>query len=218
MMVALVSCESTNKDEMDTTNKLERINQKKKSKPRPLDSINKTNVVPFLEEYGKQNPEKIALIKTRLGNIKIKLYEKTSLHRANFIFLTKIGYFDTTCFYRVVPEFIIQGGNSERLKTVRIRNKYKNYRIPPEFDSNLKHKYGAIAAARDWENNPNKLSNPFEFYIVQSRNGAHHIDGEHSVFGEVLEGFAVIDKIANLEAGGDEWPLDDVFMTVELLD
>lgn len=202
-------------------NKEEKINSQVKQKTiriKESDSIDTKNVVAFLTKYGNENKETIVIIKTRLGNMKIRLYNDTPLHRANFIFLTKIRYFDSTCFYRVVPDFIIQGGNSERIKTMKYRNKYRNYKMPAEFRPNRKHKYGALAAARDWENNPNKLSNPFEFYIIQSRDGGHHLDGEHTVFGEVISGFSTMDKIVNLKTGSDEWPLNDVFMKVEVLD
>lgn len=184
---------------------------------RPNDSINSKNVVPFLTKYGEVNKESLVVIKTRLGDIKIQLYEDTPLHRSSFIFLTKMGYFDTTCFYRVVPNFVIQGGESERLDTQRYKARYERYKIPPEFRPNRRHKYGAIALARDWKNNPQKNSTAFEFYIVQNKEGAHHLDGEHTVFGEVISGFETIDKIVNLEAGSDEWPLDDVFMKIEII-
>ena len=177
----------------------------------------KKNAVPFLKKYGEENKETKVLIKTRLGNIKIQLYQDTPLHRASFIFLAKMGYFNTTCFYRVVPDFIIQGGESERLDTQRYKARYHRYRIPPEFKENRRHKYGAVAMARDWENNPRKYSTAFEFYIVQNRKGAHHLDGEHTVIGEVISGFETIDKIVNLKAGNDEWPLDDVFMKIEVI-
>lgn len=185
---------------------------------KPADSIDNKNTVAFLEKYGALNPETRVVIKTRLGNIHVRLYEDTPLHRASFVFLSKVGYFDTTCFYRVVPDFIIQGGESERLDTQRYKARYMRYKIPPEFLPNRKHKYGAIALARDWVNNPQKKSTAFEFYIVQNRKGAHHLDGEHTVFGEVISGFDAIDRIVNLEAGSDEWPLEDVFMKVEVLD
>lgn len=184
---------------------------------KPLDSINKKNAIAFLQQYGEENKETLVLIKTRLGNMKIRLYNETPLHRASFIFLSKMGYFDTTCFYRVVPDFIIQGGESERLDTQRYKARYQRYKIPPEFKKNLKHKYGAIALARDWKDNPRKYSTAFEFYIVQNRKGAHHLDGEHTVFGEVISGFETIDKIVQLEAGNDEWPLNDVFMKIEII-
>lgn len=181
------------------------------------DSIDNKNTVAFLEKYGKLNPETELVIRTRLGNIGIQLYEDTPLHRASFVFLTKVGYFDTTCFYRVVPDFIIQGGESERLDTQRYKARYMRYKIPPEFRPGRKHKYGAVALARDWVNNPQKKSTAFEFYIVQNRKGAHHLDGEHTVFGEVIYGFEAIDRIVSLEAGSDEWPLEDVFMKVEIV-
>ena len=87
----------------------------------------------------------------------------------------------------------------------------------PEFRSNRKHKYGALAAARDWEENISKKSNPFEFYIIQGRQGAHHLDGDHTVFGEVISGFDVIDKIVILKAGRDEWPYKDVFIEAKVI-
>lgn len=184
---------------------------------KPLDSINKKNAVVFLEKYGALNRENQVLIKTRFGNIQISLHDDTPLHRSSFVFLTKMGYFDTTCFYRVVPDFIIQGGESERLDTQRYKARYHRYRIPPEFRENRKHQYGAVAMARDWENNPRKYSTAFEFYIVQNRKGAHHLNNEHTVIGQVVSGFDVVDKIVSLEAGSDEWPLEDVFMKVEII-
>lgn len=184
---------------------------------KPADSIDNKNTVAFLKKYGELNKETRLILKTRLGDIGIQLYEDTPLHRASFVFLTKMGYFDTTCFYRVVPDFIIQGGESERLDTQRFKARYMRYKIPAEFRENRKHKYGAIALARDWVNNPRKNSTAFEFYIIQNRKGAHHLDGEHTVFGEVISGFETIDRIVNLEAGSDEWPLQDVFMKIEVV-
>ena len=184
---------------------------------KPSDSIDNKNTVPFLEKFGALNPETQLVIKTRLGDIGLRLYEDTPLHRASFVFLAKVGYFNTTCFYRVVPDFIIQGGESERLDTQRYKARYMRYKIPSEFRENRRHKYGAIALARDWVNNPQKKSTAFEFYIVQNRKGAHHLDGEHTVFGEVTYGFETIDRIVNLEAGSDEWPLEDVFMKIEVV-
>lgn len=183
----------------------------------PKDSINKKNAVLFLTKYGEAHKESKVLIKTRLGDIKIQLFEDTPLHRASFVFLSNMGYFDTTCFYRVVPDFIIQGGESERLDTQRFKARYHRYKIPPEFRKQRRHQYGAVAMARDWENNPRKYSTAFEFYIVQNRKGAHHLDDEHTVIGQVISGFETIDKIVNLKAGNDEWPLNDVFMKIEVL-
>lgn len=192
------------------------IKQKKIIK-KDWDSITPSNVIPFLTAYGKQNKETIVLIKTKYGNIKLRLYNDTPIHRANFIFLAKGGYFDTTIFYRVLEDFVIQGGNSENIEMMKFRRKYKNYRLPPEFRPNRTHKYGALAAARRYVNNPNKTSNPFEFYIVQKKDGSHHLDNEHTVFGEVISGYSTINKIAKLETSTDEWPYEDVYMKVEVL-
>ncbi len=190
---------------------------KKEIKEKEWDSLKPDNVVSFLTEYGKQNKETIVLITTKYGKIKLKLYNDTPIHRANFIFLSKIGYFDTTIFYRVLEDFVIQGGNSENLKMMEYRRKYRNYRLPSEFRPNRTHKYGALACARRWQNNPDKKSTPFEFYIIQDKKGAHHLDNEHTVFGEVISGFSTINKIAKLETGIDEWPYEDVYMKVEVL-
>ena len=182
------------------------------------DSLHKNNVEAFFTEYGKKNKETKVIIKTKFGNIKLRLYKDTPIHRANFIFLTKIKYFNTTEIYRVAKNFVIQGGNSDETYTIKQRRLYGNYRLKPEFKANRRHKYGALAAARDWEDNPNKLSNPFEFYMVHNRNGAHHLNKEHTVFGEVISGFNTMDKISRVKVGVDEWPEEDIRMTIEILD
>ena len=182
------------------------------------DSLHKNNVEAFFTEYGKKNKETKVIIKTKFGNIKLRLYKDTPIHRANFIFLTKIKYFNTTEIYRVARNFVIQGGNSDETYTIKQRRLYGNYRLKPEFKANRRHKYGALAAARDWEDNPNKLSNPFEFYMVHNRNGAHHLNKEHTVFGEVISGFNTMDKISRVKVGVDEWPEEDIRMTIEILD
>jgi cyclophilin family peptidyl-prolyl cis-trans isomerase len=195
-----------------------KLEKKEKRIEKAWDSLNKHNVTTFLTAFGEKNKETKILIRTDYGNIKIRLFKDTPLHRANFIFLTKIKYFDTTVFYRVAKNFVLQGGNSDNFQTVKDRYKYGNYKLPTEFRKNRKHKYGALEAARDWKKNPEKLSSPFEFYIVQNRKGAHHLNNEHTVFGEVISGFDTMDKIAKIKVGEDEWPEEDVNMKVEILD
>ncbi|AUC84146.1 peptidylprolyl isomerase [Polaribacter sp. ALD11] len=185
---------------------------------KPWDSLNKDNVSSFFTEYGKQNKETKVIIKTKFGAIKLRLYDDVPIHRANFIFLTKLKYFNTTVIYRVAKNFVIQGGNSDETYTRKQRRLYGNYLLEPEFRSHRKHKYGALAAARQWEKNPNKLSNPFEFYMVHSRSGAYHLDNQHTVFGEVISGFDTMDKISKVKVGVDEWPVDDIKMTIEILE
>ncbi|WP_405606042.1 peptidylprolyl isomerase [Polaribacter sp. Asnod1-A03] len=192
--------------------------KKEKKVIKRWDSLNSKNVEAFFTEYEKKNKETKVVIKTKFGDIKLRLYDDTPIHRANFIFLTKIKYFNTTEFYRVAKNFVIQGGNSDETYTKQQRRLYGNYLIKPEFRKNRTHKYGALAATRYWEDNPNKLSNPFEFYIVHNRKGAHHLDNEHTVFGEVISGFDTMDKISKVKVGVDEWPTNDIHMTVEILD
>ena len=195
-----------------------KILHKTKENIKTWDSLNRHNTEVFLTEFALQNRENLILIKTDFGSIKIRLYEDVPMHRANFIFLTKINYFNSTVFYRVAKNFVIQGGNSDEIHTQKERRKYGNYLLKPEFRKKRKHKYGALAAAREWEKNPNKLSSPFEFYIVQKKSGAHHLDNEHTVFGEVIAGFDTMEKISKVKVGEDEWPIDDIKMTIEILD
>jgi cyclophilin family peptidyl-prolyl cis-trans isomerase len=218
LFISFYQCKEENKnDEIKST--IEKKNKKLEKKVvKRWDSLNKNNVEAFFTEYGKQNKETKVVIKTKFGNIKIRLYEDVPIHRANFIFLTKIKYFNTTEIYRVAKNFVIQGGNSDETYTIEQRRLYGNYLIKPEFKSHRKHKYGALAAAREWKGNPNKLSNPFEFYMVHSRKGAHHLNNEHTVFGEVISGFDTMDKISKVKVGVDEWPTEDIRMTIEILD
>jgi len=183
-----------------------------------LDTINYANAIDFLIAYGEKNKETKVKIETKYGTIMLKLYEDVPLHRASFIFLTKMGYFDTTCFYRVAPDFVAQAGNSELKKTSEMRNRFQNYTIPPEFRSNRKHKYGAIGAARQYEENISKKSSPFEFYIVTKKRGANYLDNDHTVFGEVTSGMSVAEKISRLKSGSDEWPYEDVFLKATVVE
>lgn len=220
-LIILCSCHQKEKQKQkiqpQTTEKnIKKVKEKEVEKS--WDSLNSSNVEAFLTEYGKKNPETKVIIKTKFGNIKLRLYEDVPIHRANFIFLTKIGYFNTTVIYRVAKNFVIQGGNSDNWYTQKQRRKYGNYLMQPEFKKHRTHKYGALAAAREWENNPDKLSSPFEFYMVHKRSGAHHLDGEHTVFGEVISGFDTMDKISRVKVGVDDWPVDDIPITIEILD
>ncbi|APG64232.1 peptidylprolyl isomerase [Tenacibaculum todarodis] len=224
LIIALsISCSSDKKTETKSETKTIVLPKKEtkrvlKVEEKSWDSLNRKNTNQFLTAYGNKNKETKVLIKTSFGNIKLQLYNDTPIHRASFIFLTKIGYFDNTVFYRVAKNFVIQGGDSEDFKKSKTRYKYENYLLKPEFRKNRRHRYGALASAREWDDNPNKLSTPFEFYIVQNRNGAHHLNNEHTVFGHVISGFSTINKIANVKVGPGEWPDDDIPMKVEILD
>lgn len=177
--------------------------------------LTQENVISFLKDYGKEHPEKNCVIETKFGNIEIELFENTPLHRANFIYLVRNNYFNTTYFHRVVKDFIIQGGNSDEVKTKKSRKAIGDYLIPPEFTKN-RHNYGALAAARSWEGNPEKMSNPFEFYIIQNKVGSYHLDGEHTVFGRVTKGMNVVEEIAKQPIDAGEYPLLNIEMQIRL--
>lgn len=114
------------------------------------------------------------LIKTRLGDIKLRLYDETPVHRDNFIKLTKEGYLDGTLFHRVIKDFMIQGGDpdSKNAESGKMLGEGgPGYTLPAEFNfPTYFHKKGALAAAREGDQvNPEKESAGSQFYIVQGK-------------------------------------------------
>ena len=113
--------------------------------------------------YGRQYPGSEVLVRTRLGNIRVRLYNDTPIHRANFLLLVRKGVFDETMFNRVVKDFAVQGGQTYGARTIRL----KRYRLPPEITGAHFHHKGALGMARyDDEQNPGRLSSNTDFYFV----------------------------------------------------
>lgn len=185
---------------------------------RAIKTVSQKELIPFLTQYGKENPETHVLISTRFGDIEVELYKDTPLHRANFIRLVKMGYFNSTYFHRVAKDFVIQGGNSDTEATQRIRHKVGSFLIPSEFNKKHLHNRGAFSAAKYSEQNISKASSPFEFFIVLNPKGAHHLDFEHTVFGHVVKGMAVADKIAKVKVDKSEWPKKNIYIHAEVID
>ena len=187
-------------------------------------------------------PETLIVIHTTMGDITAKLYNDTPLHRDNFIKLVNEGWYKGSPFHRVIQNFMIQGGgNSDGRQD-------PGYTVPAEILPNHFHKKGALSAARMGDQvNPEKASSGSQFYIVQGRvmddryldavtaqtghvfteeqktayktiGGTPHLDGGYTVFGEVLDGFAVIDKIAAVQTGKADVPVVPVTMTIEILE
>ena len=173
---------------------------------------------PFLTEYGKNNPETLVRLKTRFGDIELELYKDTPLHRANFILLVKQDYFNNTMMHRVSEGFVIQGGNSDGYETPKKRQRIGNYLIPNEATPEHPHVRGALSAAKYTEQNVSQASSPFEFFIVVAPEGAHHLDGKHTVFGRVTKGMDVVDEISKVEVDDNEWPKKNIFIDMELMD
>ena len=110
------------------------------------------------------------LIKTPLGDITVRLYDETPLHRDNFLKLAREGYYDGTLFHRVIKNFMVQGGDPDSRDaspTAHLGAGGPDYTIPAEFNKALIHKKGALAAARQGDEvNPEKRSSGSQFYIV----------------------------------------------------
>lgn len=244
-------------------------------------------------------------LNTIYGDVKIKLYNETPLHRDNFIKLVKEGYFDGTLFHRVIKDFMIQGGDPDSKTATAdqaLGNGGPGYNVPAEFNDSLFHKKGALAAARLGDQmNPKRESSGSQFYIVQGRTfaeadlhrfeerinqerlnsmltqllekpenadlkkmidgfvkvgnqseinyimqqiqpqlmqqlelngkykysadaiktyatlgGAPHLDASYTVFGEVVEGMDVIDKIAAVPVGPNDRPIENVVMKIKI--
>jgi len=218
----LLSCEDTKKSTQPIKEYITKEGTLKSKiseveKEKSLTKITNQNVTSFLKDYGKNNPETKVKIKTRLGEIDLKLFNDTPLHRANFIYLVKQGYFNETFFHRVVPNFIIQGGNSDLPATNKKRFKLgKDYLLPAEIKH--PHVYGSISGAKEYRENPDKKSHPYEFFIFLGKPVAKkHLDGSYTVFGKVESGMDVVEKIANLDADSGEWPLQNVYITAEVI-
>lgn len=249
-------------------------------------------------ELGKKN--RIVEIQTEYGDIKIKLYDNTPLHRDNFVKLAHSGFFDGILFHRVIDGFMIQGGDPDS-KTAkpgqRLGEGGPGYQVEAEFRPELIHKKGVIAAAREGDDvNPEKKSAGSQFYLAQGRiythagldslllqlngrlksniyndlqknhaeklmeyqssgdiekmtelvdniqaeldsifevkkntfsqaqidaytsvGGIPHLDGNYTVFGEVIEGIDIIDSIAKVDRDEFDRPIEDVKMKVKLL-
>lgn len=182
---------------------------------------------------------------TNMGTLKIKLYDNTPQHRDNFIKLVEQGFYDSVLFHRIIPSFMIQGGDPDSKgapagKMLGMGG--PGYTVPAEFvDSNL-HVKGALAAARMGDQmNPTKASSGSQFYIVQGQSlvdsqldqieqmkkikyteeqrkaykekgGTPFLDRDYTVFGELVEGFDVLDKIAVVARDRGDRPTQDVMI------
>lgn len=212
--LCLASCKDIpNKPSKKIINK--QVNKNKPKLKKEVFLLNDKNAIPFFFNYEKKNKENQVRIVTDYGNIDIQLYKDTPYHRANFIFLTKKKYFDGEYFHRVVKDFIIQGGNSDNRSTSKKRRAIGKYLLPPDTKKGHKHHRGVVSMPSSEIENPYKLASPYEFFIVQKKDGAYHLDGDYTAFGKVINGMSVVDKIANLKTDKREWPIENVrFKTV----
>jgi len=208
--------EITPQIETFTPNEIEVVEKPKSEYPK----ITNENVISFLTEYGKNNPETKVSITTPIGEIEIELFKDTPLHRANFIYLAKQGYFDETFFHRIVPDFIIQAGNSDLVSTQKKRAELgKDYLLPAEIIPGRIHQYGTVSGAEEYRENPDNRTAPYEFFIfLGPLSSTSHLNGSYTIFGKVTKGMDVVKKISELEADREEWPLQNIYLDVKVLD
>ncbi|MCY7420924.1 MAG: peptidylprolyl isomerase [Chitinophagaceae bacterium] len=191
--------------------------------------------------------ERMVQIETKYGTMVAKLYNATPLHRDNFLKLVTDGFYDSLLFHRIINQFMIQGGDPVSKNAngeIMLGNgSAPGDRITAEMNKTFYHKKGALAAARD--NNTQKASSNCQFYIVQGKmqtdedlakmqnsgvpysatqaeiykriGGTPFLDQNYTVFGEVISGLEVIDKIASLGTGANNRPLENVTMKIKLL-
>ena len=181
-------------------------------------------------------------IMTDSGRIVVMLYDNTPLNSGNMIKNAKDHLYDSTLFHRVIPHFMIQGGDpdSKHAKPGQpLGSGGLKYTIPAEINDSDFHKRGALAVART--NTPDKSGSASQFYIVVGKvctdaeldmtakqtgrkytpaqreiyktiGGTPHLDGNYTVFGEVTEGMDVVDKIANAPRNRSDRPNGDIRM------
>ncbi|MBV7533681.1 peptidylprolyl isomerase [Chitinophaga sp. sic0106] len=185
---------------------------------------------------------------TPYGTMVVLLYDQTPQHRDNFIKLARRHFYDSTLFHRVIKDFMIQGGDPDSKHAKpgqQLGDGDVGYTVPAEFELDLFHRKGALAAAR--ENRPDKASSGCQFYLVQGKvftdgqldtlertrlggrkipvdqrevyktvGGTPHLDQSYTVFGQVIKGIDIIDKIAAEKTDKNDRPVTDIPMKIRL--
>jgi len=152
----------------------------------------------------------LVVIETSMGNITVQLADdKAPKHASNFRKLAKEGFYAGTTFHRVIPDFMIQGGDPNSKDNDRLNDGLGGPGYTIDAEIGLLHDRGVIAAARQGDQiNPERRSNGSQFYITVAP--AHYLDGQYSVFGKVVKGMDVVDKIAAVPRDRNDNPIDKV--------
>lgn len=181
-----------------------------------LSYIPQDSVQVFFTRYGKENPETKVRLLTTYGNIEMELFTETPIYRASFIYLVKNKYFNGTFVHRVVEGFVIQAGNSDETLPSLKRASAGNYKLGPHFLPGVHHERGSLSSAKQWVNNPENWHDPFDFFITLNK--SPHLDNEHTIFGRVVKGMEVADAISKVEKDDSDWPKNDIFIDIEIID
>ncbi|MDF7813281.1 peptidylprolyl isomerase [Hymenobacter sp. YC55] len=164
--------------------------------------------------------DQLVTISTSLGDIKLILFDATPKHKANFLKLAESGFYNGTTFHRVIPNFMIQGGDANSKDSDPDNDGMGQPdapTIPAEIRPEFKHKFGAVSAARQGDFvNPERASSSSQFFLVQNHQGTPHLDGQYTVYGQVISGLDVLDKIAAQPKNERDRPLTDIKMTMKV--
>lgn len=156
-----------------------------------------------------------AIINTKFGEIEIEFFpDKAPNHVANFIKLAKSGFYNGTIFHRVIPGFMIQGGDpntKDQTNKAAYGMGGPGYNVNAEFND-IQHKRGIVSMAR--ANDPNSAGS--QFYIVVEN--SFFLDRQYTVFGQVVKGMGVADKIVNQPRDNRDLPVQRVEMTVTIVE
>jgi cyclophilin family peptidyl-prolyl cis-trans isomerase len=154
-----------------------------------------------------------ATIDTRFGDITLRFFpEDAPEHVKNFIELARKGFYTKTTFHRIIPGFMIQGGDPNSKNADRSRHGMggPGYSLKAEFNNNP-HRRGTLSMARSAD--PDSAGS--QFFICVS--DAPHLDGQYTVFGEVTDGMDVVDIIVSQPRDQNDNPLERIEMTVDVL-
>lgn len=158
-----------------------------------------------------QSPGPVAVLKVRgFGEIRVELLPQLApRHVANFTTLASAHFYDGTTFHRVIPKFMIQGGdpNSKDADPTNDGRGGPGYFIEPEF-SDTAHVTGVLSMAR--QSAPNTAGSQFFIMTTGSESWRAQLDGKYTVFGRVLAGQHVVDRISNAPRGERDRPLENV--------
>ena len=179
----------------------------------------------FIMNYEKET--EVAVISTKYGDMIVEFYPDVApMHVESFVALANEKYFDGTTFHRVIPDFVIQGGDpNSKLENRSLHgtggragkffgigdeNDSSTWLIPQEFNS-IPHEKGVLSMART--NDPNSASS--QFFVCHG--DPSFLDNNYTVFGKVTQGLEVIDSIANVEKDMNDNPLEKIEMTVKMV-